>query len=168
LNIVDTDKGYHGYWAEDLYKVNHHYGTPEELKALVSECHKRDIWVMLDVVANHMGNARSDFSHFHPFNQASHYHSYCLIKNYNNQKEVEFCRIGDDGSSLPDLDTENPEVVQELNKWIRWVVKEYDFDGIRIDTVKHVRKEFWDDFSHNAGVFAIGEVLRNLLETICD
>ena len=157
---INTAKGYHGYWAEDLYKVNPHFGTADELKALVRECHKRDIWVMLDVVANHMGNAHSDFRRFRPFNQSSDYHSYCLIQNYNNQREVEYCRIGDKHSSLPDLDTENPRVIRELGKWVRWVVREYDFDAIRIDTVKHVRKEFWHDFANAAGVYAIGEVLH--------
>jgi len=46
---VNTPDGYHGYWAMDITKVNPHFGTEEDLKQLVSECHKRDIWVMLDV-----------------------------------------------------------------------------------------------------------------------
>ena len=65
---------------------------------------------MLDVVANHMGNqpgSTGDFryarmhgdrvsgwaphryppraSMFNPFSSASHYHSYCIINNWNNQ-----------------------------------------------------------------------------------
>ena len=43
-------------------------------------------------VANHMGNQRygdwNNFTFFKPFNQAAHYHPYCLIKNFNNQTEV--------------------------------------------------------------------------------
>lgn len=35
----------------------------------------------------------------------------------------------------------------------------YRADGIRIDTVKHVRKEFWQTFTEAAGVFTMGEVL---------
>ncbi len=42
-----------------------------------------------------------------------------------------------------------------------WIVKEYNFDAVRIDTVKHVRKEFWRAFSDASGVFSIGEILRN-------
>ena len=45
----NTPDGYHGYWAKDITKVNSHFGTEEDLKQLISECHKRDIWVMLDV-----------------------------------------------------------------------------------------------------------------------
>ncbi len=53
--IVDNyDSGYHGYWARDMYGVNTHFGGADALKRLVSECHKRDIWVMVDIVANHV------------------------------------------------------------------------------------------------------------------
>jgi alpha-amylase len=55
--VVDNyDGGYHGYWARDMYGINSHYGGANALKTLVAECHKRDIWVMVDIVANHMGN----------------------------------------------------------------------------------------------------------------
>jgi alpha-amylase len=73
---------------------------------------------MVDVVANHMGNAQKDVSMFSPFNRPEHYHDYCLIKNYNDQKQVEYCRIGSSESSLADLDTENEYVINELNHWI--------------------------------------------------
>ena len=46
---MNTPGGYHGYWAMDLTKVNPHFGSEDDLKELVNECHKRDIWVMLDV-----------------------------------------------------------------------------------------------------------------------
>ena len=44
-----TDKGYHGYWQKNLYGINPHFGTSSDLKRLITECHQRDIWVMLDV-----------------------------------------------------------------------------------------------------------------------
>lgn len=44
-----TDKGYHGYWQENIHNINPHFGTSEDLQELVNECHSRDIWVMLDV-----------------------------------------------------------------------------------------------------------------------
>ncbi|KAI3650993.1 hypothetical protein MP228_004474 [Amoeboaphelidium protococcarum] len=157
--VKNTAGGYHGYYAQDFYSLNRHFGTAKDLKRLVQECHKRDIWVMLDVVANHVGG-RVGFNEINPFNSSSQYHDFCLIKNYDNQAEVENCRIGSAESSLPDLNTENPQVAQELSRWIKWIVKEYDFDGIRIDTVKHVRKEFWPDFVRSSGVFSFGEVLH--------
>ena len=53
--VVDNyDGGYHGYWARNMYDVNHNFGSADDLKALVNACHSRDIWVMVDVVANHV------------------------------------------------------------------------------------------------------------------
>ena len=37
----DTEGGYHGYWAKDLYSVNENYGTAEELKSLVNAAHEK-------------------------------------------------------------------------------------------------------------------------------
>ncbi len=54
--VENYREGYHGYWAKDIYKVDPHFGSEQDLKDLVNACHKRNIWVMLDIVANHMGN----------------------------------------------------------------------------------------------------------------
>ena len=54
--------GYHGYWAKDWEKRNSHFGKDQDLKNLVDECHKRDIFVMVDVVANHVAPVGDDFN----------------------------------------------------------------------------------------------------------
>ena len=61
---------------------------------------------------------------------------------------------------MPDLDTESPYVVRTLHAWIHDLVKKYNVDALRIDTVKHIRKDFWPDFVRSAGVAAMGEVLH--------
>lgn len=38
---LDSDGGYHGYWATDLYSINSNYGTADDLKALVSAAHDK-------------------------------------------------------------------------------------------------------------------------------
>ena len=40
------------------------------------------------------------------------------------------------------------------------MVQKYSFDGIRIDAMAHVPKDFWGEFSEEARVFQIGEVLK--------
>jgi len=48
-------------------------------------------------VANHVGpqNGPSDhFSQFTPFAKAEYYHAECQIQDWNNQTEVEYCRLG--------------------------------------------------------------------------
>jgi hypothetical protein len=34
-------EAYHGYWQQDIYSVNSHFGTPEDLKALSEALHLR-------------------------------------------------------------------------------------------------------------------------------
>lgn len=69
---------YHGYWAKNLYEVNPQFGSKEDLKELVTKCHSRNIWVMVDVVPNHMG-PDPNYSHFHPFNKPEYFHPDCTI-----------------------------------------------------------------------------------------
>ena len=108
---------------------------------------------MVDVVANHMGNGAIADNRPAPLNESSSYHPACDI-NYDNQTSIEECSI----SGLPDLNSESTEVRSVLNTWVSWLVKEYSFDGVRIDTVKHVQKDFWPDFVSSTGVYSIGEV----------
>lgn len=61
---------------------------------------------------------------------------------------------------MPDLNTENPHVVNTLYRWINEMVQTYHIDALRIDTVKHVRKDFWPGFVQAGGVAAMGEVLH--------
>jgi len=110
---------------------------------------------MVDVVANHMGAGNIGDNKPAPLNQAEAYHRACEI-DYNNQTSVENCQIAD----LPDINTQSQDVKMVLATWIQWLVKEYSFDGVRIDTVKHVQKDFWPDFASSAGVYAIGEVFE--------
>lgn len=52
---------YHGYHCVDLYKINDNFGSEQDLKDLISAAHDKGIWVMVDVVANHMAPTQ-DFS----------------------------------------------------------------------------------------------------------
>jgi len=162
--VENTKLGYHGYWAKNIYELESHFGTKEDLIELVTECHKRDIWVMVDVVPNHMGypedcfwdacNDPEDFSELFPFNEKKYYHDLCLIRDFDNQTEVEQCRL----SYLPDLKQENAEVRSLLYEWISMLTEVYNFDGYRIDTARHIAKDFWPDFQKAAGTYVIGEI----------
>ena len=162
--IENTEGSYHGYHFTNLYNLNTHFGTEEDFKALVTECHKRDIWVMVDVVANHAGPVGTDFGRINPFNRAEHYHDWCEINNWGNQWEVENCRL----CGLPDLKQENDWVTQKLLEWIHDLVQKYEIDGIRIDTIMEVPKWFWDKFRQSAGVFQIGEAFNGNTGYVAD
>ncbi|KAI0601791.1 glycoside hydrolase superfamily [Biscogniauxia sp. FL1348] len=151
--VTNSAGGYHGYWAQDLRGINENFGTADDLKSLVSAAHDKGMYIMIDVVANHMGNAAITDNSPEPMNQQSSYHSQCEI-NYSDQNSVENCWI----AGLPDVNTQSEDVRSFYQEWVSWLVTEYEFDGVRIDTVKHVEKDFWTPFSAAAGVYTIGEV----------
>jgi alpha-amylase len=98
--VVDNlGNGYHGYWAANWEKINANFGSEDDLKSLVKAAHAKGMYVMVDVVANHVAPVGEDFSQIYPLNQAEHYHSTCQIENWGDQHEVEYCRLAD----LPDL-----------------------------------------------------------------
>ncbi len=164
--VVDnTPDGYHGYWARDWDRVNALFGSEEDLKELVAEAHKRGIWVMVDVIANHVGPVHLNYTTIRPFNSEAHYHDYCLINDPDfegNQTRVENCRLAD----LPDLKQENPFVRDYLLAWVKALVEKFDLDGLRVDTTPEVPKSFWEEYSKAAGVFTLGEVFSNRLEYV--
>jgi len=143
--VANTPKGYHGYWVSNLYEINEEFGTLEEFKELVKACHDRDIWVMVDIVANHIGYVdNSDYSSIVPFDDASYYNPYidCATVDQNDGPAFEKCWL----SGLPDLDQNVPFVRDTLIEWISDFVQTHDIDALRIDTVPHVSREFWAEF----------------------
>ena len=151
--IDNSPNGYHGYWARNWNAINNFFGSADELKELVAAAHTKGIWVMVDVGANHVAPIGNDFSQINPYNQSTYYHSNCQITDWNNQSQVENCRLAD----LPDLDQSNSYVRSELKSWVKNLVSTYGFDGIRIDTIPEVPKDFWSEFGAASGVFQMGE-----------
>ena len=45
--------GYHGYWITDFTRVDPHFGTNDDFRALVDAAHARGMKVYLDIVINH-------------------------------------------------------------------------------------------------------------------
>lgn len=152
----NEDGGYHGYWIEDFYKTDEHFGTIEEFKQLVDAAHERGIKVILDFVVNHTGPN-------HPFVTDSEkedwYHEESAISDSNNSDQLENGWI----YGLPDLNTENPEVRDYLIDAAKWWIEETDIDGYRLDTVKHVPVDFWEEFAQEVksvkeDFYLLGEV----------
>lgn len=160
--VTNTDKGYHGYWAKDLYSVNSNFGGESELINLANALHQKDMYLMIDVVANHMGIPPNyNYNQLNPFNQSEYFHSCsvcpssCNIEDFSDQSQVENCRL----SGLPDLNQTRDDVSTTLCSWVKnYIVQKYKADGIRIDTVPEVPKDFWSKFQSAAGVYAVGEV----------
>lgn len=149
---------YHGYWMADISKLNDRFGTADDLKALSAELHRRNMYLMVDVVVNNVmaTSITPDYSKYF-FKDASFYHPYCPIQ-WGNTNSEQVCWMGDEKVPLPDVDTTNPTVIAQYGEWIAALVKEYSIDGLRIDAAKHVQMDFWPTFCSKAGVFCMGEV----------
>lgn len=154
---------YHGYWPVNYNALNSHFGTEDDLKALSAALHKRGMYLMMDIIVNHVAATTTPpsltYDQFQPFNAAADFHPFCFIQDYQNQTQVEQCWVGDANLALADINTEDSNIVSTYNTWIKNLVTTYNVDGLRLDTVKHVRQDFWPDFLSSAGVFAVGEVL---------
>ncbi|WP_445683649.1 alpha-amylase family glycosyl hydrolase [Sporosarcina sp. FSL K6-3457] len=155
----NMENGYHGYWIKDFYKTNEYFGTMEEFKTLVQEAHNRDMKVILDFVVNHVG---PNHEWLDDPSKEDWFHEKKPITNWNNQDEVENGWLYD----LPDLNQDNPDTRKYLLDAAKWWIQETDIDGYRLDTVKHVPKDFWIDFSaavksQKKSFYLLGEVWHN-------
>ncbi|MBB6443510.1 alpha-amylase family glycosyl hydrolase [Bacillus benzoevorans] len=117
--------GYHGFWVNDFYKTDEHFGTLAQFKTLVKEVHKRDMKIMLDLDVYHVGP-------HHPFLADA-------------DKQAWF--IATEASELPALNLDNPETKQYMMDAAQWWIKETDIDGYRLLSVNHVPMQFWIDFT---------------------
>jgi alpha-amylase len=148
------DWAYHGYWPDDLSRLDPRFGTEAELAALVSAAHARGIRVLLDVVYNHAG-----------YN--SRYTTDPATRSWLRTSENGGCG-GDDlttcVSGLPDFRTEVPGIAKQLMDWELPIARRAGVDGFRLDTVKHVPHEFWQEHRRRTraeldpGFFLLGEV----------
>lgn len=154
--------GYHGYWPISSSKIDHRFGTDDEMYELIQAAHDNDIAILLDYVCNHVHEQ-------HP-----------IIKNnpeYATVFELEDgkrnLRLWDEqrlttwfDEFLPSLDLENPEVVDlQVDSTMYWIQK-FDFDGFRHDATKHIPLDFWrkltrrlkeERISKGKKVYQIGE-----------
>ncbi|EEB06006.2 alpha-amylase Aah2 [Schizosaccharomyces japonicus yFS275] len=175
-NIDGNDnigEAYHGYWTKNIYQLNAHFGTEEDLLSLIDELHRRDMWIMMDIAINSMAVAGPitphSFKEHVPFNNPSYYHPLCWV-DYEllDIKNLQDCWLGDERIALADVDTENPVVVEKLERWIKDFVEEFHVDALRLDAVKHAPNEFWKKIAASAGVFTIGEYFTGSPKEACE
>lgn len=173
---VSYGEAYHGYWPLNLYSLNSHFGTQQDLLDLSNAVHSRGMYLMMDTVLNNMAYITNgsnpatniDYSVFKPFNNADYFHSYCKITDWNNYTNAQICQTGDKIVPLPDLFTEHDDVQSLLEKWAHDTIETYSIDGLRIDAAKHISPGFLRNFGSSTGAFMTGEVLDGDVGTICD
>ncbi len=179
MNEQGFDKNftpYHGYHPSDFYKTEPMFGTFAELKDLIDTAHANGIYVILDVVVNHM----ADLLKYTDCN--CNYEGYCenncgSLAYWDNN--VKFGapfdnmswfhnngNIGDsDWDSYPkyikgaflgteDLKTEDPAVQNALREAFKNLIDATDCDGFRVDAIKHMEYNFIKDWANDMRVHA--------------
>ncbi len=148
--------GYHGYGAIDMYRVDEHLGTMDDLKDFVEASHQQGIKVIQDQVANHTGpyhvwakdpptptwwNGTSE-SH-----RSNNWQKWTAM----NPRATEQTKaLNLDGwfiDILPDFNQNDPEVTRYLIQNSIWWVGTCGFDAIRMDTLPHVPRAFWQQWA---------------------
>jgi glycosidase len=127
--------GYHGYWPAQARTPQPRFGSLDDLRALTAAAHARGIRVIADLVVNHLHEN-------HPY-----YKDHRLDGWFN----LSSCVCGDPGCDwdshaltcwftpyLPDVSWRSGEATDQLVADALWWVENGDFDGLRVDAVKHV------------------------------
>jgi len=155
----NAPKGYHGYWINDFYKTDEHFGSIATFQRLVKEAHKRKMKVLIDFVTN---NVAADQQWVTDPSKQNWFHPKLAIHNMNNQQELE----NGWADGLPDLNQDNPEVKKYLIDAAKWWIKKTDIDGYSLPEVNMVPVTFWSDFSkavksEKKNFFLLGEMANN-------
>lgn len=156
-------------------------GNKTEFESMCKAAHEKGIKVIVDVVANHMGNTETGTNGFAPTiidDLKSDPECWHDIKkntnNYNDRQEVtQYCMTG-----LPDLNTANKKVQTYVLNFLKECI-DAGVDGFRFDAVKHIEtpddgalaSDFWPTVidgakayakdSRNFDLYCYGELLDN-------
>ncbi|MCM1101349.1 MAG: alpha-amylase family glycosyl hydrolase [Clostridium sp.] len=132
--IFESDT--HGYNTRDYRKLDVRLGTNEDFKEVCGELHKAGIRVVLDGVFNHVGRGFGPFVDVVRNRESSRYVGWFNRidfggnSNYNDGLWYE----GWEGNyDLVKLNLRNEEVVNYLLESVKYWVKEFDIDGLRLD-----------------------------------
>ncbi len=158
----------HGYETTDYKKLDTRLGTNEDLTSFVAECHSQGIRVVLDGVFNHTGRDFFAFQDIRNNREASKYKDWYCNVNFNGNNEFNDGFFYDNWGGydlLAKLNQQNNEVREYICDVVRFWVKEFDIDGIRLDAadvldmsymqmLRHVANEVKPDF------WLMGEVIH--------
>lgn len=143
------NSSYHGYATTNYYKVDPRFGTNDEYKQLIAECHKQGLKVVMDMIFNHC-------SDYHPWNIDMPSKDWFNNPHYGLQTSYKLTPVLDpyaskvdlaetvDGwfvPSMPDLNQRNPHVIKYLIQNSEWWIETADIDGIRMDTYPYADRD---------------------------
>ncbi|MDD3106718.1 MAG: alpha-glucosidase [Bacilli bacterium] len=143
-----------GYDIADYCAIHKDYGTMDDFKLLISEAHKRNLKIVMDLVVNHTSNEHAWFLDAIS-NPKSKYRDYYYIfegkKKPNNwtsffggsawtyipEYDVSYMHLF--ASEQPDLNWENPQVRNEIKQVLKFWL-DLGVDGFRCDVINILSK----------------------------
>ncbi len=145
LMPIMPSPSYHKYDVMDYMAVDPQYGTLEDFKALVAACHERGIRIIIDLPVNHTstqhpwflaacdavcaGDMEDPFVSYYNFSQGGAAKT-IPVSGTEWYYEEQFA-----GGNMPDLNLDNPAVLEEIRSIIGFWLTECDVDGFRLDAV---------------------------------
>ncbi|WP_245237501.1 alpha-amylase family glycosyl hydrolase [Paenibacillus ihuae] len=162
---------------------NTQLGTRAQFKALCDEADKYGISIIVDVVANHTGNAGGGSDTYKPAgsvdpvlrNNSSFWHEARGVDNWNDRWQVTQWGIG-----LPDLNTSNQELQNIIINFLNDAIS-LGADGFRFDAAKHIElpddvngagSNFWTrvlgSLNNRSNLYIYGEVLQGGADRFAD
>ncbi|WP_449031169.1 glycoside hydrolase family 13 protein [Prevotella melaninogenica] len=157
---------YHGYATTDYYRVDPRFGTNEEYKALIDECHKKGLKVVMDMIFNHCGDYHpwakdtrldengktiKDYPSKDWFNSPNYglqtsYKLTPVLDPYASKVDMKETVDGWFVPSMPDLNQRNPHVIKYLIQNSIWWIETVGIDGIRMDTYPYADRQAMADW----------------------
>lgn len=147
-----------GYDISDYYGIDPSFGTMEQFNQLLAEAKKRDMYIVMDLVINHCSDQHEWFRKAlkDPYGEYGDYFYFRKGKNglppsntraYFGGSTWEPVPGYDDlyyfhafAKEQPDLNWENPKVLQELYTMINWWLDK-GVAGFRIDAIINIQKD---------------------------
>lgn len=149
---VNGGAGYHGYWGKDFFRVDEHLGTMDDFKELSQLMHSPEynMKLVLDYAPNHSnGNDENEYGAIYRDGAyitnydtdvaagTNWYHHNGGVTDWNNWYQVRNHNL----FNLSDFNQSNPEVYNYLLDGAKFWI-DAGVDAIRIDAIKHMDKEF--------------------------
>ena len=148
-NDMPAERGmyscYHGYATTNYYRVDPRFGTNDDYRQLIDDCHSRGLKVVMDMIFNHCGSYHAwllDMPSKDWFNSSDYQNNYLqtsyqltpVMDPYASKIDKKETVEGWFVRSMPDLNQTNPHVMRYLIQNSKWWIETVGIDGIRMDT----------------------------------
>ncbi len=146
MTPIFTAPSNHKYDTVDSLSVDPDFGTEEELRRLVADCHQRGIRVVLDAVFNHMGDRHPVFLDLLKRGSKSRHADWIYPKSWPLSKTERNYETFGYVAAMPKWRTAAPEVEDYLTGVAKYWIERTGIDGWRLDVSDEVEHTFWRHF----------------------